>query len=36
LPGNVPAATGSARPLVLGKIAPGENYERLVLRRRPR
>jgi anhydro-N-acetylmuramic acid kinase len=36
MPGNVPAATGSARPLVLGKIVPGENYDRLVLRHRRR
>jgi anhydro-N-acetylmuramic acid kinase len=32
MPGNVPAATGAARPLVLGKIVPGDNYERLQLR----
>lgn len=31
LPGNVPAATGASRPLVLGKIVPGANYARLVL-----
>lgn len=36
LPGNVPAATGSTRPLVLGKIVPGENYDRVRLRPRPR
>jgi len=34
LPGNLPAATGSTRPLVLGKIGPGENYERILLRAR--
>jgi anhydro-N-acetylmuramic acid kinase len=32
--GNVPAATGARRPLVLGKIVPGENYERVMLRTR--
>lgn len=32
LPGNVPAATGASRPLVLGKIVPGASYERLRLR----
>jgi len=31
-----PAATGSVRPLVLGKIVPGENYERVILRARRR
>lgn len=31
LPGNVPAATGAARSLVLGKIVPGASYERLRL-----
>jgi len=36
MPGNVPAATGSVRPLVLGKIVPGENYERVILRTRRR
>jgi anhydro-N-acetylmuramic acid kinase len=33
IPGNVPAATGAARPLVLGSVAPGANYDRLRLRR---
>lgn len=32
LPGNVPAATGAARPLVLGKVVPGASYEGLRLR----
>lgn len=32
LPGNVPAATGTEHPLVLGKIVPGANYDRLRLR----
>jgi anhydro-N-acetylmuramic acid kinase len=32
LHGNVPAATGAARPLVLGKIVPGASYDRLRLR----
>lgn len=32
LPGNVPAATGAARPIVLGKIVPGSSYDRLRLR----
>ena len=31
-----PAATGSVCPLVLGKIVPGENYERVILRARRR
>ena len=34
LSGNVPAATGSTRPL--GKIVPGDNYDRVRLRPRPR
>jgi anhydro-N-acetylmuramic acid kinase len=34
LPGNVPAATGAARSLVLGKIVPGLNYRRVLLRTR--
>jgi anhydro-N-acetylmuramic acid kinase len=25
-PGNVPSCTGARRPVVLGKIIPGENY----------
>jgi anhydro-N-acetylmuramic acid kinase len=32
LPGNVPAATGAARPLVLGKVVPGARYDGLRLR----
>lgn len=36
IPGNVPAATGAIRPLVIGKIVPGANYARLRLRRPPR
>jgi len=28
-PGNVPSCTGARRPVVLGKIVPGENYRRL-------
>jgi anhydro-N-acetylmuramic acid kinase len=28
-PGNVPGATGARRPVVLGKVAYGENYKRL-------
>jgi len=28
-PGNVPSCTGARRPVVLGKIIPGENYSRL-------
>lgn len=31
LPGNVPAATGAAGALVLGKIVPGSNYAGVVL-----
>jgi anhydro-N-acetylmuramic acid kinase len=34
IPGNVPTATGASRPLVLGKIVPGENYQSLRLRPR--
>jgi anhydro-N-acetylmuramic acid kinase len=29
-PGNVPACTGAQRPVVLGEIAPGQNYLRLI------
>lgn len=29
-PGNVPACTGAVRPVVLGEIAPGGNYQRLL------
>lgn len=29
-PGNVPSATGASRPVVLGKIVPGENFSRLM------
>ncbi len=32
-PGNVPAATGARRPVVLGKIVPGDNFSRLTRRR---
>jgi anhydro-N-acetylmuramic acid kinase len=31
LPGNLPAVTGAARPLVLGKITPGASYRRVAL-----
>jgi anhydro-N-acetylmuramic acid kinase len=29
-PGNVPTCTGAHRPAILGQIAPGENYRRLL------
>jgi anhydro-N-acetylmuramic acid kinase len=29
-PGNVPACTGATRPVILGEIAPGGNYQRLL------
>jgi anhydro-N-acetylmuramic acid kinase len=29
-PGNVPACTGASRPVVLGEIAPGDNYAQLL------
>jgi len=28
-PGNLPAATGARRPVVLGSITPGQNFSRL-------
>jgi anhydro-N-acetylmuramic acid kinase len=31
LPGNVPACTGAKEAVVLGKIAPGRNYRRVIL-----
>ena len=32
-PGNVPTCTGARRPAILGQIAPGENYRRLLAAR---
>jgi anhydro-N-acetylmuramic acid kinase len=29
-PGNVPACTGAARPVILGEVAPGRNYRKLL------
>lgn len=35
-PGNVPACTGATRPQLLGQIAPGANFQRLLLANRTR
>ena len=32
-PGNLPAATGARRPVVLGSITPGDNFDRITLKR---